>query len=216
MLYRTRETDLYWHYGDVSRLDREKQNGHRGFTLWFTGLSASGKSTLAIATERALYDRGYHTYILDGDNIRHGLNANLGFSQEDRRENIRRISEVAKLFTDCGIINMAAFISPFCKDREKARKIFSDGDFIEIFVDCPLEICEKRDPKSIYRKARSGLIENFTGIDSPYEPPVNPELRLYTDQLSVAVCVNKILNYLNERDYIKLTLDAVKMPFAAI
>lgn len=214
MMNQPRATHVYWHYGDVSRLDREKQNGHRGFTLWFTGLSASGKSTLAIATERALFDRGYRTYILDGDNIRHGLNANLGFSQKDRRENIRRISEVAKLFTDCGVINLTAFISPFRKDRENARKIFAEGDFIEIFVDCPLEICEKRDPKSIYKKARSGLIKDFTGIDSPYEPPVNPDLRIYTDQMSVGVCVNKILNYLSERNYVSSTPDLAEIPMA--
>jgi adenylylsulfate kinase len=195
-------TQIYWHYGDVNRIDREKQNGHRGFTLWFTGLSAAGKSTLAMATEKALFEKGCHTYVLDGDNIRHGLNANLGFSPADRCENIRRISEVAKLFTDCGIIALTAFISPYRKDRDNARRIFAEDDFIEIFVDCPLNICEERDPKSIYKKARAGMIKEFTGIDAPYEPPIDPQLHLLTNKMSVEGCVQKILTYLSKRDYV--------------
>lgn len=200
----SRTTHVYWHYGDVNRSEREKQNGHRGFTLWFTGLSASGKSTLAVATERALFDKGYRTYILDGDNIRHGLNANLGFSPEDRTENIRRIGEVAKLFTDCGIINMTAFISPYRQDRDNVRSIFSEGDFIEIYVDCPLTVCEERDPKSMYKKARAGLIQQFTGIDAPYEAPRHPEIELATDQLSVTNCVAQILSYLDAHGYFQV------------
>lgn len=203
-MIKSRATHVYWHYGDVNRFDREKRNGHRGFTLWFTGLSASGKSTLAVATERALFDKGCRTYILDGDNIRHGLNANLGFSPEDRTENIRRIGEVAKLFTDCGIINMTAFISPYRRDRDNVRSIFSEGDFIEVYVDCPLVICEERDPKSMYKKARAGLIQQFTGIDAPYEAPRHPEIQLATDQLSVTDCVALILSYLDVHDYFKV------------
>lgn len=205
-----RKSNVYWHYGDVDRIDREKQNGHRGFTLWFTGLSASGKSTLAMATEKALFEKGCRTYVLDGDNIRHGLNSNLGFSPADRCENIRRISEVAKLFTDCGIINLTAFISPYRNDRDNARAIFSDGDFIEIFVDCPLSICEERDPKSMYKKARAGLIKEFTGIDAPYEPPLRPELHLYTGELSVDQCVDKIISYLDENGYVNINQDIVR------
>lgn len=207
MTHQDRKSNVYWHYGDVDRIDREKQNGHRGFTLWFTGLSASGKSTLAMAAEKALFEKGCRTYVLDGDNIRHGLNSNLGFSPEDRCENIRRISEVAKLFTDCGIINLTAFISPYRQDRDNARAIFSNGDFIEIFVDCPLSICEARDPKSMYKKARAGLIKEFTGIDAPYEPPLHPELRLLTGELTVAQCVEKILAYLAECGYLSITAD---------
>ena len=204
----SKATHVYWHYGDINRSDREKQNGHRGFTLWFTGLSASGKSTLAVATERALFDSGYRTYILDGDNIRHGLNVNLGFSPEDRTENIRRIGEVAKLFTDCGVINLTAFISPYRRDRDKVRSIFSEGDFIEVYVDCPLNVCEERDPKSMYKKARAGLIKQFTGIDAPYEAPRHPELHLSTSQLSVATCVELILSYLTARGYFNVASPA--------
>jgi adenylylsulfate kinase len=150
-------TNVYWHQGAIMRADRERLNNHRGLTIWFTGLSAAGKSTLAVAAEEALYERGYHTYILDGDNVRHGLNKNLGFSPEDREENIRRLGEVAKLFRDCGIINMTAFISPYRKDRQDARELGSGNEFIEVFVDCPIEICEQRDPKGAYKKAREGI-----------------------------------------------------------
>jgi adenylylsulfate kinase len=195
-------TNIHWHQGTIAKDDRERLNGHRGFTIWFTGLSAAGKSTLAVAAEQALYERGYHTYILDGDNIRHGLNKNLGFSPEERTENIRRIGEVAKLFTDCGIINLTAFISPYCCDRQAARALHKEGDFIEVFVNCPVEICEQRDPKDAYKKARAGVIKEFTGISAPYEAPENPEIHLCTDKMSVEKCVEAILDYLIEHEYI--------------
>lgn len=193
---------IYWHYGEITRINRESLNGHHGFTIWFTGLPASGKSTLAIATEEKLYEKGYHTYLLDGDNIRHGLNKDLGFSPEDRTENIRRIGEVAKLFRDCGIINLTAVISPYRVDRQAARKLDDDYTFIEVFVDCPLEICEQRDPKGVYKKAREGIIKEFTGISAPYEAPQNPEVHLHTDKMSVAECVRLIINFLIRHSYI--------------
>lgn len=199
---RQKATNIYWHQGAITRADRERLNGHRAFTIWFTGLSAAGKSTLAVATEEALYERGCHTYILDGDNIRHGLNSNLGFSPEDRTENIRRIGEVAKLFRDCGIINMTAFISPYRKDRQAARELGDDDEFIEAFVECPVEICEQRDPKGAYKKAREGIIKEFTGISAPYEAPKRPEIHLRTDKMSVQQCVQKITDYLTEHEYI--------------
>lgn len=193
---------IYWHQGAITRKDRERLNEHRGFTIWFTGLSASGKSTLAVATEEVLYERGCHTFILDGDNVRHGLNKNLGFSPEDREENIRRLGEVAKLFRDSGIINLAAFISPYRKDRQIARSLLEEDSFIEVFVDCPVEICEKRDPKGNYKKARQGIIKSFTGISAPYETPENPELHLRTDELSVGESVHRIMTYLTTKQFI--------------
>ncbi len=195
-------TNLHWHQGAITQADRERLNGHRGFTIWFTGLSASGKSTLAVATEEALYEKGYRTYILDGDNIRHGLNNNLGFSPEDREENIRRIGEVSKLFSDCGIITMTAFISPYIKDRQRARSLFDNDAFVEVFVDCPLEVCETRDPKGMYKKARQGIIKEFTGISAPYEAPAKPEISLRTDQASIDECVSSITAYLKKNKYI--------------
>jgi len=196
-------TNIYWHQGAITRAERERSNNHRGFTIWFTGLSSAGKSTLAVATEEVLYERGYHTYILDGDNIRHGLNKNLGFSPEDRAENIRRIGEVAKLFRDAGIINLTAFISPYRNDRQSARELSSDvTTFIEVFVDCPVEICEQRDPKGAYKKAREGIIKEFTGISAPYEAPENPEIHLHTDRMSVEECVQMIMDYLIKHEYI--------------
>lgn len=197
-----KSTNIYWHQGAITSEDRERLNGHQGFTIWFTGLSAAGKSTLAIATEKVLYEKGCHTYILDGDNVRHGLNKDLGFSPQDRTENIRRIAEVAKLFRDCGIINLTAFISPYRKDREIARQLSVDNRFIEVFVDCPMEVCEQRDPKGVYRKAREGIIKEFTGISAPYEAPANPEIHLQTDKMSVEECVQTIMNYLINRQYI--------------
>ncbi|MEW6441430.1 MAG: adenylyl-sulfate kinase [bacterium] len=192
-------TNIFWHPGAIARADRERMKNHQGFTIWFTGLSASGKSTLASALEQALFERGYHTYILDGDNIRHGLNRNLGFSPEDREENIRRIGEVAKLFRDAGIINMTAFISPYIKDRQLARNLDRQRkDFIEVFVDCPIGVCEERDPKGMYKKARQGSIKEFTGVSAPYEPPPNPEIHIRTDKMSVQECVDAILSYLVE------------------
>jgi adenylylsulfate kinase len=195
-------TNIQWHQGVISRQDRERLNGHRGFTIWFTGLSASGKSTIAVATEEALYERGCHTYVLDGDNIRHGLNKNLGFSPDDRAENIRRIGEAAKLFSDAGIINMTAFISPYQSDRLTARQLAGPDLFIEVFVDCPLDVCELRDPKGMYKKARAGVIKEFTGIDAPYEAPEQPEIYLPTHEKSIQECVQLILDYLVARGYI--------------
>jgi adenylylsulfate kinase len=195
-------TNIFWHQGAITLSDRERLNGHRGFTIWFTGLSASGKSTLAVATEQGLYERGYHTYILDGDNVRHGLNKNLGFSPEDRTENIRRIGEVARLLRDCGIINLVAFISPYRIDRQAARELNNDSTFIEVFIDCPVEICEQRDPKGAYKKARQGIIKEFTGISAPYEAPENPEIHLRTDEMSEEECVQLIISYLIKHKYI--------------
>jgi len=195
-------TNIVWHAGHVTRADREKLNGHKGFTLWFTGLSGSGKSTIAVAVEKALCERGVKTYILDGDNVRHGLNSNLGFSPEDRTENIRRIGEVSKLFNDAGLVALTAFISPYRADRDKVRALMAEGDFLEVFVDCPVEECEKRDVKGLYAKARAGQIKEFTGISAPYEEPTKPELVLRTHELSEQQSVEKVLGYLEEKGYI--------------
>jgi len=197
-------TNIHRSPGIISRNDRECLKGHKGFTLWFTGISAAGKSTLAIATEKTLHQRGCHTYILDGDNIRLGINNDLGFSPEDRKENIRRIGEIAKLFRDAGVINLVAFISPYRSDRQVARELCdNDGTFIEVFVDCPLEICEIRDPKGMYKKARQGIIKEFTGISAPYEEPENPEIHLCTNTTNVEECVTFIMDYLSSRGLIK-------------
>lgn len=194
---------IIWSVGKVSREERERANRHRGLTLWFTGLSGAGKSCLAIMTEETLFKMGCRTFILDGDNVRHGLNSNLGFSPDDRTENIRRIGEVANLLRECGIINLAAFISPYRKDREIARITSgNDGTFLEVFVDCPLEVCEKRDPKGMYKKVRQGLIKHYTGIDAPYEPPSSPEIHLRTDLSPPEDCVAKIIDFLRERNLI--------------
>lgn len=195
-------TNIVWHAGNVTRADREKINGHKGFTVWFTGLSGSGKSTVAVAVEKALWDRGVRTYILDGDNVRHGLNSNLGFSPEDRTENIRRIGEVAKLFNDAGLVALTAFISPYRADRDKVRALMSEGDFLEVHVDCPVEECEKRDVKGLYAKARAGQIKEFTGISAPYEAPEKAELTLPTHQLSEEQSVAKVISFLEEKGYI--------------
>ncbi len=195
-------TNIVWHAGNVTREDREKINGHKGFTVWFTGLSGSGKSTVAVAVEKALWDRGVRTYILDGDNVRHGLNSNLGFSPEDRTENIRRIGEVAKLFNDAGLVALTAFISPYRADRDKVRALMGAGDFLEVLVDCPVEECEKRDVKGLYAKARAGQIKEFTGISAPYEAPEKPELVLPTHQLSEQQSVDKVISFLEEKGYI--------------
>lgn len=210
-------TNIVWHPGRITRAKRERLSGHRGFTIWFTGLSASGKSTLAVAMEEALYEHCCHAYILDGDNIRHGLNNNLGFSPEDRTENIRRIAEVAKLFRDAGVISLTAFISPYRSDRGSARKLAeAEHDaFIEVFVDCPVGVCEKRDPKGMYQKARAGIIKNFTGISAPYEPPENPEIHLRTDQLTVEECTQTIMGYLIEGNYIPCSPNSMQTSFCA-
>jgi adenylylsulfate kinase len=195
--------NITWHHSIITKEDRERLLGQKGVTLWFTGLPQSGKSTLAIELEKRLYESGYLTYILDGDNIRHGLNKNLGFSPEDREENIRRIGEVANLFSRAGIVNMTAFISPYRRDRKKARDLAAEGEFIEIFCKCPLEVCEKRDTKGLYKKARTGEIPEYTGISAPYEEPENPELIIETDKVTIEECVSKIISYLEKNGIIE-------------
>ncbi|SVD96600.1 uncharacterized protein METZ01_LOCUS449454, partial [marine metagenome] len=190
--------NLYYHEHRVARKLKEKRNHHRSRVLWFTGLSGSGKSTVANATEKVLHDMGLQTYILDGDNVRMGLNKDLGFSPEDRTENIRRITEVAKLFADSGSIVLTAFISPYREDRDKAREIISTEDFIEVFVSADLSVCESRDPKGLYKKARAGEIKGFTGIDAPYEAPLNPELVIETDKNDIEACAQIVVDYLVE------------------
>jgi len=194
--------NLTWHAGQVSRADREHQLGQRGCTIWLTGLSGSGKSTIAVAAEKALHDRGKLTYILDGDNIRHGLNRNLGFSPEDRTENIRRIGEVAKLFTDAGCIVFTSFISPYRADRDAVRAIMGDGDFIEVHVAADVATCESRDVKGLYAKARKGEIPEFTGISAPYEAPARPELVLDSAAHSVEESVAQLIAYLEKQGHL--------------
>lgn len=191
-------TNITWHHSELTRGDRETRNGHRGLVLWFTGLSGSGKSTLAQEVQGALFERGCQTYVLDGDNVRHGLNKDLGFSPADREENIRRIGEVANLFADAGIIALTAFISPYRADRDQARAISGDS-FVEVYVKCDLEVCEARDPKGLYKKARAGLIPEFTGISAPYEAPENPELVVDTSRESLQESATRVLAYLEER-----------------
>jgi adenylylsulfate kinase len=191
-------TNIVWHQGAVTRADREQMNGHKGATVWLTGLSGSGKSTIAVDLEKRLWERGVRAYILDGDNIRHGLNKNLGFSPDDRTENIRRIGEVAKLFTDAGMVAVTAFISPYRADRDQVRALMPN-DFVEIFVDCPVEECEKRDVKGLYKKARAGEIKEFTGISAPYEAPAKAELTIRTAEQSVDESVRQIVGYLTTR-----------------
>ena len=199
-----KSTNVSWHDGKVSMQDRHNLIRQKGATLWMTGLSGSGKSTISVALERSLFEKGILSYRLDGDNIRLGINKNLGFSADDRKENIRRIGEVSKLFTDAGIITLASFISPYRKDREEVRKIHEDSGltFVEIFIDCSLESAEERDPKGLYKKARNGEIKNFTGIDDPYEAPTNPEIHLITDKMSLDDEVETVLNYLLKHDVI--------------
>lgn len=194
--------NITWHAGTITKADREGIAGHRGCTIWMTGLSGSGKSTLAVALEKKLWERGVRSYVLDGDNVRHGLNKDLGFSPQDRNENIRRIGEVAKLFTDANVVNVTAFISPYRADRDQVRALMAEGDFIEVFVDCPVEVCETRDPKGLYKKARAGQIPEFTGISAPYEAPLNPEINLRTDRESEDESVQQVLQYLERRGYI--------------
>jgi len=198
----SKSTNIKWHDTAITKNERKVNNGHGSAVLWFTGLSGSGKSTLANAVSASLFQRGIHEYVLDGDNIRHGLNKDLGFSDHDRTENIRRIGEVSKLFVDSGTIVTTAFISPFRSDRDQVRSLFSEGEFIEVFVDCPLEECERRDPKKLYEKARRGEIKDFTGIDSPYEAPEAPELTIQTGSLSVEEAVETILSYLTDHNII--------------
>ncbi len=196
------ENNLYWHKHSVTTEDRWKSYGYKSCVLWFTGLSASGKSTLANELSKELHEMGVKNYVLDGDNIRHGLNKNLGFSADDRKENIRRIGEVAKLFVDAGLIVMSAFISPYEEDREKVRKLLEEEQFIEIFVKCPISECEKRDPKGVYKRAAAGEIKEFTGISAPYEEPENPEIILETDKMTIEQCVGALLDYLMTYKYI--------------
>ncbi len=195
--------NITWHHPIITKEERERLLGQKGVTLWFTGLSRSGKSTLATEIEKRLYKRGYITFILDGDNIRHGLNRDLGFSPKDREENIRRIGEVAYLFSQAGIINMTAFISPYRADRKKARDLANEGEFIEIFCKCALEACEKRDSKGVYKKARAGEILDFTGISAPYEEPQDPEITIETDRETIEESANKIISYLEKNGFIK-------------
>lgn len=200
----TRETtaNLVWHSTTVTKEDRQERAGHKSCVIWFTGLSGAGKSTLANAVEHELHQRGLASYVLDGDNIRLGLNRGLGFGAEDRKENIRRIGEVAKLFVDAGVITLTAFISPFQEDRELARSLVADGEFVEVYVKCSLEECERRDVKGLYQKARAGEIGQFTGISSPYEEPVQPELVIESGELSVEESVHTVLDYMKARGII--------------
>mgnify|MGYP000969240500 FL=1 len=194
-------TNVYWHHGEVTREDRNTLLGHKGATLWFTGLSGSGKSTVAVALEQALTARGKLCYRLDGDNVRLGINKNLGFSADDRKENIRRIGEVAKLFVDTGVIVLSSFISPYREDRDTVRALHESAgmDFVEVFVDCTLSEAEKRDPKGLYKKARAGEIKGFTGIDDPYEAPAKPEVHLHSDTMALEEEVNVLLAALEKR-----------------
>jgi len=191
-------TNIAWHHASVDRAARAEQRGHRSAILWFTGLSGSGKSTLANAVNQALFERGLACYVLDGDNIRHGLCKDLGFSDADREENIRRIGEVSKLFLDAGVVVLTAFVSPFKADRDRARSLVENGDFVEIHCAADLSVCEERDTKGLYAKARAGEIKEFTGISSPYEAPENPELRVDTGSQSLETCVDLVINHLRE------------------
>jgi adenylylsulfate kinase len=195
-------TNITWHGGTVSRTDREKLLGQRGVTVWLTGLSGAGKSTIAVILERRLLENGRLAYRLDGDNIRHGLNSNLGFSAEDRNENIRRVGEVAKLLTDAGVIVIASFISPYRKDRDAVRSVMSAGDFVEVYVKVSVETAERRDPKGLYKKARAGQIKGFTGVDDPYEPPPRAEIVIDTERSSPGQSAQAIWTYLSENGYV--------------
>lgn len=197
-----KSSNVVWHNATVTRNRRESLNGHRSVMLWFTGLSGAGKSTLAHAVEEHLHQKDCRTFTFDGDNVRHGLCSDLGFSSEDRVENIRRVGEMAKLFLEAGVIALTAFISPFRSDREKVRSLVPHGEFLEIYCRCPIEVCETRDVKGLYKRARAGEIKNFTGISSPYEEPENPELVVETGHLSLEECVAKVVELLRERNII--------------
>lgn len=196
-------TNIVWHQSNVTKEDRQRLNQHKSCILWFTGLSGAGKSTVANEVEKELYNRGIRSYVLDGDNVRHGLNNNLGFSPEDRKENIRRIGEVAKLFVDAGVFTLTAFISPYREDRNMVRRLVEEDEFIEIYVKCPLDECEKRDPKGLYQKARSGEIKGFTGVSAPYEEPEKPEIVLETDKFTVEQLAEQVIAYLSQNGYIE-------------
>jgi len=198
-----KSTNVIYHEASVTRDRRNKLNSHKSVVIWFTGLSGSGKSTLAHVLEEKLFNKGCRTYVLDGDNVRHGLNSNLDFSNNDRKENIRRIGEVSKLMLEAGVIVMTAFISPFREDRSEVRKLIPKGDFVEIYCKASLEVCEKRDVKGLYKRARSGEIKNYTGIDSPYEVPENPELEVNTDEETLQESVSKIFSFLELKEILK-------------
>lgn len=195
--------NVVWHHATVTRSRREKMNGHRSVILWFTGLSGAGKSTLAHAVEERLHLMGCRTFVLDGDNVRHGLCSDLGFSAEDRVENIRRVGEMAKLFQEAGVIVLTAFISPFRSDRERIRNLVPHGEFLEIYCSCPMEVCEERDVKGLYKRARAGIIKDFTGVSSPYEEPENPELIVDTGNSSLEECVDQVIALLQMRGIVE-------------
>ena len=199
-----KSSNVVWEQSLVSRQDRETLNGHRSFVLWFTGLSGSGKSTLAHAVEKKLYEKGCRTFVLDGDNVRHGLSSNLSFSKDDRKENIRRIGEAAKLMNEAGVIALTAFISPFRADREMVRNLFPHGEFVEVYCNASLEVCEGRDVKGLYKKARAGEIKNYTGIDSPYEAPINPEISVATGSDELELCAEQVMETLKSKGLISL------------
>lgn len=194
--------NVVWHEATIGRRDRERLNAHKGVILWFTGLSGSGKSTLAHAVEAELFERGCRTFVLDGDNVRHGLCADLGFSDRDRQENIRRIGEVAKLFLDAGVITLAAFVSPFKADRDRVRALVAEGEYLEVYCQASLDVCEQRDVKGLYAKARAGQIPDFTGISSPYEAPEAAELQIDTGSRSLEECVAEVIGYLEAQGII--------------
>ena len=194
--------NITWHASEVTKDERLQRNQHKSAVIWFTGLSGSGKSTISVELEKALFNHQIHTYRLDGDNVRHGLNRNLGFSPEDRKENIRRIGEVSKLMVDAGLITVTAFISPYKSDRESVRQLLDTDDFIEVYTQCSLSECENRDPKGLYKKVRNGEIAEFTGVNAPYEAPTQPEIVLDTETLSVEASVSKIMDYLQQHQYI--------------
>lgn len=204
-------SNIIWHHHQVDKKTRAEHKSQKPLVIWFTGLSASGKSTIAGALEHILTQQGYHTYLLDGDNVRHGLCKDLGFTDDDRKENIRRVGEVAKLAADAGLITLAAFISPFKADRQIVRDILPEGEFIEVFVDASIEACKERDPKGLYDKAVRGEIKQFTGIDSPYEAPDNPELHIRTETSNVAEAVNQLLSYLHANDALKSGYEPVNI-----
>jgi adenylylsulfate kinase len=200
-----KEQNTVWHHASVTRARREELNGHRGAVIWFTGLSGSGKSTIAHEVEERLHKLGCRTFVFDGDNVRHGLCGDLGFSIQDRSENIRRIGEMVKLFVEAGVVALTAFISPLCKDRERVRQRVGENDFIEIYCRCPIEVCASRDTKGLYQRARAGVVKDFTGISSPYEPPERPDLILDTGSQSLELCVDRVVALLLKRGVMHTT-----------